>query len=177
LDNRHNRPAHHSGNCVVCRTVQLHHIQVNLGVADVYWWRWEPSGIYFRRSAYMIMFAGQSPVLGAAQLWKSKVPVKCWFFMWTLLLGRCWTVERRRRHGLCSSAECALCSQEDETINHLFLQCTFSREVWFRALNNCGWGHLVLEPNDRLVDWWVATRKRVPKPRHRAFDSMMIGVT
>jgi hypothetical protein len=97
--------------------------------------------------------------------------------MWTLLLGRCWTIERRRRHGLCSSAECTLCSQEDEPVDHVLLQCTFSREVWFRALNSYGWGHLVLEPNNRLIDWWVATRKWAPKPRRRAFDSMTIGVT
>jgi hypothetical protein len=35
---------------------------------------------------------------------------------------------------------------------------------------------LVLGPNDRLIEWWVATRKHVSKPRHKAFDFMTIGV-
>jgi hypothetical protein len=118
------------------------------------------------------MFAGQSTVLGGAQLWRSMAPTKCRFFMWTLLLGKCWTTERRRWHILCSSVECGLCSQEEETIIHLFLQCTFSREVWFQVLSRYSWAPLVPGPNDGLIEWWLATRKRVFKPRRKTFDSM-----
>jgi hypothetical protein len=156
---------------------RLQNVQVNPKITDIYWWRWEPSGVYSCRSAYSIMFAGQSAILGAALLWKSRAPSKCRFFMWALLLDRCWMVERRHRHDLCSSDECTLCSQAPEHVDHLFLQCAFSREVWFRVLQRCGWAHLSPEPHDQLIDWWLTARKRVTKPRRRAFDSTAIGVT
>jgi hypothetical protein len=155
---------------------RLLNVQANSEITDTYWWRWVPSGAYSCHSAYKIMFVGQTAILGAPQLWKSRAPNKCRFFMWTLLLSRCWTAERRHRHGLSSSANCSLCSQELEHIDHLFLQCAFSREVWFKVLRRCGWHHFAPDPFDCLVDWWLTSKKLVTKPRHRALDSMVISV-
>ena len=42
--------------------------------------------------------------------------------------------ERRMRHGLQDSAACALCNQEDETTDHLFVSCVYNHEVWHRVL-------------------------------------------
>jgi hypothetical protein len=38
------------------------------------------------------------------------------------------------RHQLQNNGQCALCSQVAETIAHLLLFCSYSREVWFRIL-------------------------------------------
>jgi hypothetical protein len=143
---------------------------------DVYWWRWEPC-VYSCCSAYAIMFTGKSAILRAAQLWKTRASAKCRLFMWTVLLGRCRTSERRHRHGPCSSVECVFCAQEDEHIDHLFVRCAFSREVWLLVLRRFGWGDLHPDANQRLIDWWLSTRKRVSKLRRRAFDSLAVCVT
>jgi hypothetical protein len=48
-----------------------------------------------------------------------------------------------------------------ETLDHLIVGCVFSREAWFKV---------------RPVNWWLDARKRVPKPRHQAFDSLVFLV-
>lgn len=46
---------------------------------------------------------------------------------WLASLYRCWTGERRTRHGLPHDPKCRLCDQEMESLDHLLAQCVFSR--------------------------------------------------
>jgi hypothetical protein len=62
---------------------------------------------------------------------KTRAPPAAKFFVCLTLLGRPWTWER---HQLQNNGQCALCSQVAETIAHLLLFCSYSREVWFRIL-------------------------------------------
>ena len=34
------------------------------------------------------------------------------------------------RHGLQDTADCALCAQEDETVDHLLISCVYARGLW-----------------------------------------------
>jgi hypothetical protein len=106
---------------------------------DRFVWKWCPSGTYSASSAYSAFFHGQTVILGAKELWNTKAPNNCRFFGWLILHGRCWTADRRQRHGLQDSAACALCSQGTETIDHLLLGCVFAHEVWYKVLRCCGW--------------------------------------
>jgi hypothetical protein len=136
-------------------------------------WRWARSGNY---SAHSAMFHGQTELLGAKCLWKSKARVDFKFLFWLTLQERCWTAQRCHHHGMDGDASCALCSQNEESIDHLLLGCVFSREVWTRMLQPLGRGHVLPVPDadSRLNPWWVDARKRIAKPRHRAFDSLVI---
>jgi hypothetical protein len=84
--------------------------------------------------------------LGARQIWKTQIPGKCKSFAWLVLHGRCWTSDRLHRHGLKDSDSCALCAQEIETLDHLLVDCVFSREMWFRTL-----GHILLPQLAHIV--------------------------
>ncbi|OEL20202.1 hypothetical protein BAE44_0018778 [Dichanthelium oligosanthes] len=57
-------------------------------------------------------------------------------------------------------------------VDHLLLQCVFSREVWFRSLRRLGWSQLAPTPVDSLTVWWLRSRKKVVKVRRKAFDSL-----
>jgi hypothetical protein len=118
------------------------------------------------------MLQGQYPILGVKELWKTKTPGKCRFFV-----RKIWTSEQLLRHGLPNNGPCILCSQESETMDHLLLVCVYSREVWFKVLRRCGWQGLVPSMNDCLIEWWLQSRKLVQKPRHKALDSMFILVS
>jgi hypothetical protein len=91
-----------------------------------------------------------------------------------VLLGRYWTSEHCFRHGLRSSEECVLYAQSPEHLDHLLLQCPYSCEVWFKSLRRCGWQHLAPSTLDTFSSWWLRSRKRVNKPRHQAFDLLML---
>lgn len=65
-------------------------------------------------------------------------PPRCKFFIWSVLLGRCWTPHRLQQHGLQNSGPCALCLQMSETIHHLLLTCVFSKKSMVQA-TTAGW--------------------------------------
>jgi hypothetical protein len=77
---------------------------------DRFIWYWSSSGVYSSSSAYGALFLGQTSLHGAKELWKIKAPNNRRFFMWLILHGRCWTLERLQRHGLHNHGLCALCS-------------------------------------------------------------------
>jgi hypothetical protein len=48
-------------------------------------WRWSLDGSYSSRSAYAALMLGQSAMLGTKELWKTRAPNKCRFFVWQLM--------------------------------------------------------------------------------------------
>ncbi|WVZ90672.1 hypothetical protein U9M48_036954 [Paspalum notatum var. saurae] len=114
--------------------------------------------------------------LGANFIWKAKVPPKVKFFACLAAHDRCWTNDRRHRHGLQDSNLCALCDQEVESINHLLLQCSFSREVWFLVFQRLSWETLTPSSCDQFVDWWSRARSRVERQFRKGFDALVLLV-
>jgi hypothetical protein len=83
---------------VLVQFLQLHQrlegVALQPGTPDKLLWKWTASGSYPTESAFKAMFIGQASIPGVRELWKSKAPGKCHFFVWLLLLGRCWTSQR-----------------------------------------------------------------------------------
>jgi len=106
---------------------------------------------------------------------KTRAPGKCKFFMWLVLHDRCWTAIRRKLHGLQNDDTCVLCCQLSETIDHLLIGCSFSREVWFKALQWMRWEAVAPTTQTAgLADWWTTARKIIPKDERRCFDTLLI---
>jgi hypothetical protein len=108
--------------------VQAITVNADANADDRLVWRWSSSGIYSSSLAYSPIFLGQSSILGAKQLWKTKTSGKCRFFFSTVLHGRTWTTKRLFRHGMWDNDSCALCSQSSETVDHLLASCVLSHE-------------------------------------------------
>jgi hypothetical protein len=94
---------------------------LNHSTLDATIWHWCGSGLYSVRLAYSSMFIGQSELQGARYLWKVKAPVEFMFFFWLALQGRFWISEHLHCRGLASDASCTLCSQAEESADHLLL--------------------------------------------------------
>ena len=105
---------------------------------------------------------------------KTRAPAKYKFFFWLVIHDRCWTATRRKKHGLQDDNLCAFCAQAPESIDHLLIQCPFSREVWFNLFCRIGW-HSVSPTNQNswVVDWWTLARKSIHKDERQCFDSMV----
>jgi hypothetical protein len=103
-------------------------------------------------------------------------PNKYKFFVWLVLLRRCWMMDRWYRRGLHADNSCGLCLQELELVDHLMVQCVFSREVWFLTLRRCGWEILTPSTVHTFGGWWVECQKQVVKGRRKVFDSLVISV-
>jgi hypothetical protein len=68
-------------------------------------------------------------------------------------------------------------SQEVESLNHLFVGCSYSREIWFKCLRRMGLRQLTPLADDNLLEWRLRSRKRTAKARRKAFDSFVFLVT
>ena len=152
----------------------LQGVSIQPGVQDVFVWKWTASGQYSASSAYRAFFLGRTALHGASQLWKTRAPGRCKFFGWLVLQRRCWTSDRLARFGLQNAGACAFCDQHEETVEHLLLQCPYSREVWFKLLRMGGLQRLMPQPDSSLADWWVSSRKLVPKTMRKGFDSVVL---
>jgi hypothetical protein len=89
-------------------------------------------------------------------------PPRVRFFFWLVLHGCCWTAERRFRHGLQATSTCILCDQGCETIDHILVGCVYSREVWHRCFTWLGLHGLDFGLKERVIQWWLCTRKMIP---------------
>ncbi|WVZ83247.1 hypothetical protein U9M48_030415 [Paspalum notatum var. saurae] len=155
---------------------KVQQISLEPGRQDFFRWRWEPDGTYSAASAYKACFLGSTRFLGGDFIWRAKVPPKVKFFAWLAAQNRCWTADRRRRHGLQDDDRCALCDQDQENINHLLLQCVFAREVWFRALRVLSWEAVVPSTSALLMEWWSVSRRRVHQDHRPTFDAVVLLV-
>jgi len=144
---------------------------------DTFTWTLSADRAYSAASAYGAMFLGCSMPLGAKQIWRTAAPPRVCFFFWLVLHGRSWTADRRFRHGLQTSNTCIICDQEVETIDHILLGCYFCRQVWEPWLAKLGVQGVVVLCEEPTMEWWIRSRKLVPKLAHRGFDSLFFLIS
>lgn len=84
------------------------------------------------------LYRSLSPPTGisfpAAQIWTPLVPPKVAFLSWTAAWGKCLTIDILQSKGFSLSNWCVLCKAELESIDHLFLHCKASTELWTSCL-------------------------------------------
>ena len=84
-------------------------------------------------------FAGGRVVVADQQramwlkLWKNNAPSKILIFAWRVLINKIATRDALSRRGVLrddADRRCVLCSSEDETIKHIFLDCRVAKKIW-----------------------------------------------
>jgi hypothetical protein len=158
----------------LCRL--LEQVQLSPGTPDIFAWKLTASQQYSAASAYGAMFFGCSRPLGARQVWKTSAPPRTKLFFWLVLHKKCWTADRRWRHGLQDGNSCIMCDQGAETMDHIILGCVFSREVWSSCLRTYHLHQAVSVQEQDIMIWWTNTRKLLPKQIRRGFDSLFFLV-
>ncbi|KAK3211546.1 hypothetical protein Dsin_016252 [Dipteronia sinensis] len=111
----------------------LENIKLRNNIQDALAWHFCPNGIFsvssFRRC---LEESGDHMDEFFPFIWKGICPPKIEVFTWQLLKGRLMVREVLRRFGVNGivSVECPLCLAGSESIDHLFLQCTWSNKLW-----------------------------------------------
>lgn len=65
-------------------------------------------------------------------------PPKCTFIIWLALHDRLATCGYLEKIGVQVDHDCCLCGESEETMEHLFFECKFSKEVWSQVTTWCG---------------------------------------
>jgi len=141
--------------------------------SDRFIWRWTANGTYSAASAYRIMHHGTIPLAGSRWIWKNWAPQRVKFFTWLALKQRLWTADRRRRHGLDAHDICWLCDQEQETADHLLVNCSFAKQIWWNMLSWMDCACTFPMPME-LHQWWKHIRQMQVKERRRGLDTLVM---
>ena len=110
------------------------------------------------------------------ELWSAGAPLIHKLHMWFVLRGRLWTADRLARRGLEHPVVCALCYQEQETVEHLTVQCSFAREVWYSMLLPLRLHRFMPMADSALASWWCSVSAAVPKQLRKDVNSLIILV-
>jgi len=94
---------------------------------------WDPNGgIYTVKEGYKILQNATAinnwPLHKVA--WNPECIPKVKIFNWTLLKSKILIAENLRKKGILGPSICCLCKAAEESINHLFLECSFARNCW-----------------------------------------------
>ncbi|KAG2648901.1 hypothetical protein PVAP13_1NG072050 [Panicum virgatum] len=106
-------------------------------------------------------------------IWKNWAPQRVKFFTWLALKQRLWTADRRRRHGLDAHDICWLCDQEQETADHLLVNCSFAKQIWWNMLSWMDCACTFPMPME-LHQWWKHIRQMQVKERRRGLDTLVM---
>ena len=87
-------------------------------------------------------------------LWKSKVPTKVRFFVWTAALGRILAIDNLRRCRIVVINWCCMCKRAGETSNHSFLHCSVARKMWNMVFSLFGVYWVMLRGVVELLASW-----------------------
>ena len=92
----------------------------------------------------------------ASAIWRSWAPLKCKIFTWLAAQYRIWTSDRRARHGLQDTASaCFTCLQEEDNVDHIFMQCVYAQETWHCCLDAIQLPIQRPATTDTFLGWWM----------------------
>ncbi|XP_020972821.1 uncharacterized protein LOC110269371 [Arachis ipaensis] len=116
---------------------RLRPVRLSMDRDDAIVWKFDKKGVFSTSSVLQVI---QSETLTGeitsysftSAIWSSVVPSRVELFGWFVLVGRVNTKERLSRLGVIPSTDnaCVLCKKEIECVQHLFLLCEVTWQVW-----------------------------------------------
>jgi hypothetical protein len=107
-------------------------------------------------------------------LWKAGAPLVYKLHLWFSMQGRLWTADRLQRRGLQHPSARSLCCQEPETDNHIVVQCSFSREIWYTLLLKYRLHRLTPEALADFTSWWSSLGESAPPSLRQELNALVI---
>ncbi|WVZ66202.1 hypothetical protein U9M48_015460, partial [Paspalum notatum var. saurae] len=104
---------------------------------DYFKWHLHKSGIFSVRSMYRYLV--NNGVKLSMEIWQTKLPLKIKTFLWYLKKGVLLTKDNLGRRNWHGDKSCCFCGTS-ETIQHLFLDCSYAKFLWRTVYMNFGIG-------------------------------------
>lgn len=140
---------------------------------DRFNWRWTANGQYTAWSAYEMLHKGKTYLEGADRIWQHRAPLRVNMFLWLAAHRRLWTADRRHRHNLEATEMCPLYHQELETSDHILVNCSFAKSVWWEVLRWAGCT-CPFVPEATLQDWWSHLLRQQAPQRRKGLHTLVM---
>jgi hypothetical protein len=105
---------------------------------DTLMWSWDTKGGQVNaKQAYEVQLMEdmeEEPTFWYTELWKWQLPLKVKLFIWLMLEQKILTWENLAKRGIIGPSRCVLCGNNEETMYHLFVECSFTKDIWFTIL-------------------------------------------
>ncbi|KAK2662917.1 hypothetical protein Ddye_001491 [Dipteronia dyeriana] len=138
-------------------------IHIHREVADALAWAYNSNGTFSVRSFQSCLEKDEAESLEFPNiLWQGICPPKIEVFAWQLSKGRIMVRQRLHRvtNGVLQSKQCVLCNLEDETVDHLFLHCKWTWELWLKGMS---WWIVSCCPSKSVIEWMNGWSGLCPK--------------
>ncbi|WMV36605.1 hypothetical protein MTR67_029990 [Solanum verrucosum] len=110
---------------------------------DKLWWTGDDKGVLKVNKSYKLMDQTdqQCSSWPWKQIWKSRIPHKVSFFVWSMAKEAVLTQDNVMKRGRTLCSRCFLCGETSEIVNHLFLHCKYTHHLWriFLSLKGISW--------------------------------------
>ncbi|XP_050232088.1 uncharacterized protein LOC126680874 [Mercurialis annua] len=117
-------------------------------------WNLEANGKFSIASTWRALSSSRDNVPWFKLIWFNGNVPRHAFIVWLALKRRLLTRDRLVHWRICSTASCVFCQNADESIDHLFFECIFSKTVWERVLLACGISRVIMNWR-REVSWFT----------------------
>lgn len=124
------------------------------------WTKVMKGGRFSIKAMYQILQGDWPAVPWKRLICHNKATPKSVFILWLALHKRLPTKDRLIRWGINCAAVCPLCMNVDESLDHLFFQCSFSAEVWHRVMQWIGIQSLVCSFDQEVSHMARIARKK-----------------
>ena len=93
-------------------------------------WKHSQNGELSFRDAYLFHSPTTQNVSWAKLIWHKNIPPSKSLMLWRCLLNKLPTDDSLSARGCQVTSMCSLCSNSGETLQHLFMDCTFAKRIW-----------------------------------------------
>lgn len=92
----------------------------------------------FAVHSYRTLFAANDVTFPWKSIWRSRVPPRIAFFLWTAALGKILTIDNLQKRHIVVLDWHNMCKCSRETVDHLLLHCSIAKELWTMAFGMFG---------------------------------------
>ncbi|XP_060185765.1 uncharacterized protein LOC132615218 [Lycium barbarum] len=115
---------------------------------------------------YLQLIGEQERVIWKALRFANDARPKAQFTLWLQLHGRLLTADRLLSWGMSIDKKCSLCQLQDETRNHLFMECSYVKQVWDGLLKWMCRAAPVQTNWDQHISWIIRQSKGKSRKAH-----------
>ncbi|XP_042485259.1 uncharacterized protein LOC122065524 [Macadamia integrifolia] len=128
---------------------------------DMCLWSLSSDGIFKSNSTWEDIRIRNPKVPWFSLIWGKKMQPRVSIFGWRMVHDKLPTDDAIQKKGIDLASKCSLCGMEAETSTHIFLQCSYSEDIW---LFFCGCFNVPWKKAGTMSDflkWWRRKQKLV----------------